>query len=188
MIKSHLHKTYTIKVVPQLMEKFSFKNTHQVPSIKKISLNMGLGEAIQNPKSIEEASKQLSLIAGQKAVITRAKNSIAAFKLRENVPIGCRVTLRRSSMWSFLDKLIHIAIPRIRDFRGISPRAFDGSGNYTIGIREQLIFPEIDYNQVDRIRGFQVTFVTTAKSSQETLRLLELLGMPFAREQERIYG
>ena len=179
MIKSHLHKTYTIKVVPQLMEKFSFKNTHQVPSIKKISLNMGLGEAIQNPKSIEEASKQLSLIAGQKTVITRAKNSIAAFKLRENVPIGCRVTLRRSSMWSFLDKLIHIAIPRIRDFRGISPRAFDGSGNYTIGIREQLIFPEIDYDNIDRIRGLNITIVTSTDSDQESRMMLEGLGFPF---------
>ncbi len=179
MIKSHLHKTYTTKVVPQLMEKFSFKNTHQVPSIQKVSLNMGLGEAIQNPKSIEEASKQLSLIAGQKAVITRAKNSIAAFKLRENVPIGCMVTLRRSSMWSFLDKLIHIAIPRIRDFRGISPRAFDGFGNYTIGIREQLIFPEIDYDNIDRIRGLNITIVTSSDSDQETRVMLEGLGFPF---------
>ena len=179
MIKSHLHKTYTTKVVPQLMEKFSFKNTHQVPSIQKVSLNMGLGEAIQNPKSIEEASKQLSLIAGQKAVITRAKNSIAAFKLRESVPIGCMVTLRRSSMWSFLDKLIHIAIPRIRDFRGISPRAFDGFGNYTIGIREQLIFPEIDYDIIDRIRGLNITIVTSSDSDQETRVMLEGLGFPF---------
>ena len=179
MIKSHLHKTYTTKVVPQLMEKFSFKNTHQVPSIQKVSLNMGLGEAIQNPKSIEEASKQLSLIAGQKSVITRAKNSIAAFKLRENVPIGCMVTLRRSSMWSFLDKLIHIAIPRIRDFRGISPRAFDGFGNYTIGIREQLIFPEIDYDNIDRIRGLNITIVTSTDSDQESRVMLEGLGFPF---------
>ena len=179
MIKSHLHETYTTKVVPQLMEKFSFKNTHQVPSIQKVSLNMGLGEAIQNPKSIEEASKQLSLIAGQKAVITRAKNSIAAFKLRENVPIGCMVTLRRSSMWSFLDKLIHIAIPRIRDCRGISPRAFDGFGNYTIGIREQLIFPEIDYDNIDRIRGLNITIVTSTDSDQESRVMLEGLGFPF---------
>ena len=179
MIKSHLHETYATKVVPQLMEKFSFKNTHQVPSIQKVSLNMGLGEAIQNPKSIEEASKQLSLIAGQKAVITRAKNSIAAFKLRENVPIGCMVTLRRSSMWSFLDKLIHIAIPRIRDFRGISPRAFDGFGNYTIGIREQLIFPEIDYDNIDRIRGLNITIVTSTDSDQESHVMLEGLGFPF---------
>ncbi|MEE3122209.1 MAG: 50S ribosomal protein L5 [SAR324 cluster bacterium] len=179
MIKSHLLETYTTKVAPQLMEKFSFKNTHQVPSIQKVSLNMGLGEAIQNPKSIEEASKQLSLIAGQKAVITRAKNSIAAFKLRENVPIGCMVTLRRSSMWSFLDKLIHIAIPRIRDFRGISPRAFDGFGNYTIGIREQLIFPEIDYDNIDRIRGLNITIVTSTDSDQESRVMLEGLGFPF---------
>ena len=179
MIKSHLHETYITKVIPQLMEKFSFKNTHQVPSIQKVSLNMGLGEAIQNPKSIEEASKQLSLIAGQKAVITRAKNSIAAFKLRENVPIGCMVTLRRSSMWSFLDKLIHIAIPRIRDFRGISPRAFDGFGNYTIGIREQLIFPEIDYDNIDRIRGLNITIVTSTDSDQESRVMLEGLGFPF---------
>ena len=140
---------------------------------------MGLGEAIQNLKSIEEASKQLSLIAGQKAVIPRAKNSIAAFKLRENVPIGCMVTLRRSSMWSFLDKLIHIAIPRIRDFRGISPRAFDGFGNYTIGIREQLIFPEIDYDNIDRIRGLNITIVTSTDSDQESRVMLEGLGFPF---------
>ena len=179
MIKSHLHETYTTKVVSKLIDQFSFKNTHQVPSIQKVSLNMGLGEAIQNPKSIEEASKQLSLIAGQKAVITRAKNSIAAFKLRENVPIGCMVTLRRSSMWSFLDKLIHIAIPRIRDFRGISPRAFDGFGNYTIGIREQLIFPEIDYDNIDRIRGLNITIVTSTDSDQESRVMLEGLGFPF---------
>ena len=142
---------------------------------------MGLGEAIQNPKSIEEASKQLSLIAGQKAVITRAKNSIAAFKLRENVPIGCMVTLRRSSMWSFLDKLIHIAIPRIRDFRGISPRAFDGFGNYTIGIREKLIFPEIDYDNIDRIRGLNITIVTSTDSDEESRVMLEGLGFPFRK-------
>ena len=142
---------------------------------------MGLGEAIQNPKSIEEASKQLSLIAGQKAVITRAKNSIAAFKLRENVPIGCMVTLRRSSMWSFLDKLIHIAIPRIRDFRGVPTRSFDGRGNYTLGLMEQTIFPEIDYDRVDQFRGMDVTIVTTAKTDEESAELLKQFGMPFRR-------
>ena len=140
---------------------------------------MGLGEALQNPKVIEEASKQMALIAGQKPVVTRAKKSIAAFKLREKVAIGCMVTLRRQNMWNFLDKLIHVAIPRVRDFRGISPRAFDGSGNYTMGIREQLIFPEIDFDQIDQIRGMNITIVTNTDSDQESRDLLEGMGFPF---------
>ena len=140
---------------------------------------MGLGEALQNPKVIEEASKQMALIAGQKPVVTRAKKSIAAFKLREKVAIGCMVTLRRQNMWNFLDKLIHVAIPRVRDFRGISPRAFDGSGNYTMGIREQLIFPEIDFDQIDQIRGMNITIVTSTDSDQESRDLLEGMDFPF---------
>lgn len=142
---------------------------------------MGLGEALQNPKAIEEASKQMALIAGQKPVVTRAKKSIAAFKLREKVSIGCMVTLRRDSMWTFLDKLIHVAIPRVRDFRGISPRSFDGSGNYTMGIREQLIFPEIDFDQIDQIRGMNITIVTSAGSDQESKDMLEGMGFPFRK-------
>ena len=142
---------------------------------------MGLGEALQNPKAIEEASKQMALIAGQKPVVTRAKKSIAAFKLREKVSIGCMGTLRRDSMWTFLDKLIHVAIPRVRDFRGISPRSFDGSGNYTMGIREQLIFPEIDFDQIDQIRGMNITIVTSAVSDQESKDMLEGMGFPFRK-------
>ena len=145
-MQSHLFETYQTKTIGLLKEKYGYKNVHQIPKIQKVNLNMGLGEALQNPKVIEEASKQMAMIAGQKPVVTRAKKSIAAFKLREKVAIGCMVTLRRQNMWNFLDKLIHVAIPRVRDFRGISPRAFDGSGNYTMGIREQLIFPEIDFD------------------------------------------
>jgi large subunit ribosomal protein L5 len=162
-----------------LKEKYDYKNVHQIPKIQKVNLNMGLGEALQNPKVIEEASKQMAMIAGQKPVVTRAKKSIAAFKLREKVAIGCMVTLRRQNMWNFLDKLIHVAIPRVRDFRGISPRSFDGSGNYTMGIREQLIFPEIDFDQIDQIRGMNITIVTSTDSDQESRDLLECMGFPF---------
>ena len=176
---SHLYETYQTKTVGLLKEKYGYKNVHQIPKIQKVSLNMGLGEALQNPKVIEEASKQMALIAGQKPVVTRAKKSIAAFKLREKVPIGCMVTLRRQNMWNFLDKLIHVAIPRVRDFRGISPRSFDGSGNYTMGIREQLIFPEIDFDQIDQIRGMNITIVTNTDSDQESRALLEGMGFPF---------
>lgn len=180
-MQSHLFKTYQSKAVPLLKEKYGYKNLHQIPRIQKVSLNMGLGEALQNPKAIEEASKQMALIAGQKPVVTRAKKSIAAFKLREKVSIGCMVTLRRDSMWTFLDKLIHVAIPRVRDFRGISPRSFDGSGNYTMGIREQLIFPEIDFDQIDQIRGMNITIVTSAGSDQESKDMLEGMGFPFRK-------
>ncbi len=181
MIESHLLKTYKTKVIPLLKEKYQYTNLHQLPAISKVSLNMGLGEALQNPKAIEEASKQLALISGQKPVTTRAKKSIAAFKLREGMPIGCMVTLRRERMWNFLDKFVHVAIPRIRDFRGISPRAFDGSGNYTMGVKEQLIFPEIDFDQIDRIRGMNITIVTSTDSDQEGLDLLTGLGFPFRK-------
>ena len=164
-MQSHLYETYQTKTIGLLKEKYGYKNVHQIPKIQKVNLNMGLGEALQNPKVIEEASKQMAMIAGQKPVVTRAKKSIAAFKLREKVAIGCMVTLRRQNMWNFLDKLIHVAIPRVRDFRGISPRSFDGSGNYTMGIREQLIFPEIDFDQIDQIRGMNITIVTRDRKS-----------------------
>ncbi|MFL2773974.1 MAG: 50S ribosomal protein L5 [bacterium] len=179
MMQSHLYETYQTKTIGLLKEKYGYKNVHQIPKIQKVNLNMGLGEALQNPKVIEEASKQMAMIAGQKPVVTRAKKSIAAFKLREKVAIGCMVTLRRQNMWNFLDKLIHVAIPRVRDFRGISPRSFDGSGNYTMGIREQLIFPEIDFDQIDQIRGMNITIVTSTDSDQESRDLLEGMGFPF---------
>jgi len=164
------------------MEKFAYRNAMQVPKIEKVVLNMGVGEAIQNPKSLDGAVEDLTAISGQKPVITRAKASIAGFKLREGMAIGCKVTLRGDRMYDFLDKLINVALPRVRDFRGVSPKAFDGRGNYTLGIREQLIFPEIDYNKIDKIRGLEVVIVTTAKTDEEARELLRLMGMPF-REQ-----
>jgi len=163
------------------MERYGYKNPFQVPRIEKVSLNMGLGEAIQNPKILDAAVEELTLIAGQRAVVTRAKKSIAAFKVRAGMPIGCRVTLRKRRMWDFLTKLIHLAIPRVRDFRGISRKAFDGKGNYTLGIKEHIIFPEIDYDKVDKIKGLNCTIVTTAKTDEEALVLLETLGMPFRK-------
>ena len=181
MQKSHLLKTYNSSVRDALQKEFNYKNTHQIPTINKITLNMGLGEAVQNPKIVESASKQLALISGQKPVITRAKNSIAGFKLREGMPIGCMVTLRNDQMWNFLDKLLNIAMPRIRDFRGISPKAFDGKGNYTLGIKEQLIFPEIEFDEVDHVRGMNVTFVTSAKTDKESFIMLQELGFPFRK-------
>jgi large subunit ribosomal protein L5 len=152
-----------------------------VPKIEKVILNMGLGEAIENPKILDSAVEELTLISGQKPVVTRAKKSIAAFKLREGMPIGCRVTLRKRRMYDFLTKLINIAIPRIRDFRGVSPKAFDGKGNYTLGIKEQIIFPEIDYDKIDKIKGMNVTIVTSAKTDDESRYLLDVLGMPFRK-------
>ena len=181
MLKSHLLKTYNSGVRDALQKEFNYKNTHQIPKIKKITLNMGLGEAVQNPKIVESASKQLALISGQKPVITRAKNSIAGFKLREGMPIGCMVTLRKLQMWNFLDKLLHIAMPRIRDFRGISRKSFDGEGNYTLGIKEQLIFPEIQFDEVDHVRGLNVTFVTSALNDEESFMMLKELGFPFRK-------
>ena len=181
MVENHLLHTYNSDAVPQLQKKFNYKNGHQVPAIKKVTINMGLGEAVQNPKVVESASKQLALIAGQKPVITRAKKSIAGFKLREGMPIGCMVTLRNQQMWNFLDKLLHVAMPRIRDFRGISPKAFDGAGNYTIGIKEQLIFPEIEFDDVDHVRGMNISIVTTAPNDEESLAMLQDLGFPFRK-------
>jgi large subunit ribosomal protein L5 len=151
----------------------------EIPQVEKIVLNIGLGEAIQNGKILDTASEELALIAGQKPVITRAKKSIASFKLRENMPIGCMVTLRRERMYDFLDKLVHIALPRVRDFRGVSAKAFDGRGNYTLGIREHIIFPEINYDKIDKIKGLNITIVTSARTDEESRYLLRLLGMPF---------
>jgi large subunit ribosomal protein L5 len=161
------------------MKEFGFKNTMQVPKLQRIVVNMGVGEAVQNAKLIESATEELTLITGRKPVVTRAKKSIANFKLREGLPIGVMVTLRREQMYDFLDRLITLALPRTRDFKGVSPKAFDGRGNYTLGIREQIIFPEINYDRVDRIKGMNVTFVTTAKNDEQGRALLRSLGMPF---------
>nr|HDN00979.1 50S ribosomal protein L5 [Deltaproteobacteria bacterium] len=176
-----LEERYQKECVPELMEHFGYKNPHQVPKIEKVILNIGLGEAIENPKVLDSAMEELTLISGQKPVITRARKSIAAFKVREGMPIGCRVTLRRQRMYDFLTKLINIAIPRIRDFRGIPPKSFDGNGNYTLGIKEQIIFPEIDYDKIDKIKGMNVTIVTSAETDSESRRLLDTLGMPFRK-------
>jgi large subunit ribosomal protein L5 len=165
-----------------MMGEFEFKSVMEVPRLQKIVLNVGLGEALTNSRAMESATRDLSTISGQKAIITRARKSIATFKIREGNPIGACVTLRGARMYHFLDRLINTALPRIRDFRGISRRGFDGRGNFSMGIREQIIFPEIDYNQIDRIRGFQVTMTTSAKNDAEAMRLLELFGMPFVRE------
>ena len=172
---------YTNECVPALTKEFGYTNVMQVPKIEKIVLNMGLGEAVQNPKIIEGATEELTRIAGQKAVVTRAKKSIAGFKLREGMPIGCRVTLRREHMYDFFSKLVNIALPRVRDFRGLSPKMFDGRGNYSLGIKEQIIFPEIDYDKIDKIKGLNITIVTSAKTNEEGRELLRLLGMPFKK-------
>ncbi len=178
---SQLQETYKTTIAPNLKSQFSLKNVHQIPAIKKVVLNMGLGEAIQNPKAIEAAVEQLSLIAGQKAVVTRAKKSIAGFKLREGMQIGCTVSLRAARMWEFLERLITIALPRVRDFRGLPPKAFDGAGNYTMGVKEQLIFPEINYDKIDKVRGMNITIVTSTSSDEEAKALLESLGFPFRK-------
>jgi large subunit ribosomal protein L5 len=178
---ARLRELYEKEIKPMLQERFGYKSPMQVPRIEKIVLNMGLGEAIQNAKILETASEDLKLISGQKPVITRARKSIAAFKLRKGMPIGCMVTLRGDRMYDFLEKLIHVALPRIRDFRGVSPKSFDGRGNYTIGIREHIIFPEIDYDKVDKIKGLNVTITTTAKTDEEARALLEGFGMPFRK-------
>jgi len=174
-----LKEYYEKEIVPQLMETFKYKNVMQVPRLKKVVLNMGLGEAIHNIKILDAAVEELKMIAGQKPVITRAKRSIAAFKLREGMPIGCTVTLRRQRMYDFLNKLVNIALARVRDFRGVSAKAFDRHGNYTLGIREHIIFPEIDYDKIEKIKGLNVTVVTTAKTDEEARALLKMLGMPF---------
>ncbi|HCW73664.1 MAG TPA: 50S ribosomal protein L5 [Clostridiaceae bacterium] len=176
-----LQEVYNDKVIPQMMEKFSYKNVMEVPRLEKIVINMGVGKAKENAKILESAVADLTLIAGQKPVVTKAKKSVANFKLREDMPIGCKVTLRKAQMFQFADKLINIALPRVRDFRGVSDKSFDGRGNYSIGIKEQLIFPEIEYDKVDSIRGMDIVFVTTAKTDEEARELLRFLGMPFAQ-------
>jgi len=176
---TRLQEIYWKDVVPQLMKAFGYKNRMQVPRLEKITLNMGLGEAVQNVKILDSAVEELSLIAGQKAVITKAKRSIAAFKLREGMPIGVTVTLRRSRMMDFFDKLVNVALPRVRDFRGISGKAFDGRGNYSLGIREQIIFPEVNLDKIDKVKGLNISIVTSAKTDEEGKELLRLMGMPF---------
>jgi large subunit ribosomal protein L5 len=176
---SQLKNIYEKEVVPKLMETFKYKNIMEVPALEKIILNMGLGEAIQNIKVLDSATDELKAIAGQKPVITRAKKSIAAFKLREGMPIGCMVTLRRQRMYDFYYKLVNIALARVRDFRGVSGKAFDGRGNYSLGIKEHIIFPEIDYDKIDKIKGLNISIVTTARTDEEGKQLLGLMGMPF---------
>jgi large subunit ribosomal protein L5 len=177
--KARLKEHYTKTVIPALTKEFGLKNVMAVPRIEKISINIGMGEATQNSKILDGAANELGLIAGQKPVITKAKKSIAAFKLREGMPIGVMVTLRGDRMYEFLDRLVTVALPRVRDFRGVSPKSFDGRGNYTLGIRDQLIFPEIDYNKVDKTKGMNITIATTAGTDAEGLALLRHLGMPF---------
>jgi large subunit ribosomal protein L5 len=176
-----LMEYYRTECVPRMMQEFRYKSPMQVPRLKKVVVNIGLGEAIQNIKLLESASAELTAVTGQKPVVTRAKKSIAAFKLREGMPIGCMVTLRRDRMYYFFDKLMNVVLPRVRDFRGVSERAFDGRGNYTLGIREQIIFPEIDYDQMDKVRGMNITIVTSAPTDEEGKFLLKLLGLPFRR-------
>lgn len=176
---ARLYERFKQEITPSLMEKFKYKSIMQVPKIDRVVLNIGVGEAIQNPKALDGAANDLRTISGQKPVITRAKKSIAGFKLRENMAIGCKVTLRGARMYDFLDKLINLALPRVRDFRGVSPQAFDGRGNYSLGIKEQTIFPEIEYDKIDKIRGLEVVIVTTAKTDEEARELLRGMGMPF---------
>ncbi len=180
-MSSRLQEKYENEVVQALMEKFGYKNIMEVPKLEKIVLNMGVGEAKDNAKVLDAAVSDMQIIAGQKPITTRAKKSIANFKLRENMPIGCKVTLRKTQMFEFADKLMNVALPRVRDFRGASSKAFDGRGNYAIGVKEQLIFPEIDYDKIDKIRGMDIIFVTTAKTDEEARELLRFLGMPFAQ-------
>jgi large subunit ribosomal protein L5 len=179
--QTRMHKKYEEQVVPHLMKQFGFTNKMEVPRLTKITLNMGLGAATQQPKLIESAVTELSAIVGQKPIVTRAKKSIATFKVRENQPIGVAVTLRRERMWEFCDRLISLALPRVRDFRGVSAKAFDGRGNYTLGIKEQIIFPEIDYDKIDKIKGMSITFATTANTDEHGRAMLAALGMPFRK-------
>ena len=183
-----LKERYREEVVPALMKEFSYQNVMQVPRLQKIVVNIGLGEALQNPKALDSASEDVAAITGQKPVITRAKRSIANFKLRTGMPIGVTVTLRGDRMYELLDRMVNAALPRIRDFQGVSPDSFDGRGNYSLGIKEQVIFPELEYDKIERIRGLQFTMVTSARSDEEGKRLLELMGMPFARREVRRDG
>jgi large subunit ribosomal protein L5 len=175
-----LKEKYRKEVAPAMMQKFNYKNVMEIPRLEKVVLNIGLGEAIQNPKALDGAVADLKTITGQKPVITKAKKSIAAFKLRAGMAVGSKVTLRGDRMYYFVDKLVNAALPRVRDFRGVSPKSFDGRGNYTLGLKEQLIFPEIEYDKIDMVRGMDIVFVTTAKTDEEAKELLRLMGMPFA--------
>ena len=178
---SRLKDLYNDEIVESLTKKFGYKNIMQVPKIDKIVINMGVGEAKENAKVLETAVKDLETIAGQKAILTKAKNSVANFKIREGMPIGCKVTLRGEKMYEFLDRLVNLALPRVRDFRGVNPNSFDGRGNYALGIKEQIIFPEIEYDKVDKVRGMDIIFVTTAKTDEEARELLKAFNMPFAK-------
>jgi len=178
-MSNRLKTSYQEKVVPKLTEQFSYKNIHEVPKVVKITVNRGLGEASQNAKALEASVNELAIITGQKPVVTRAKKAIAGFKIRQGMPVGVMVTLRADRMYNFLDRLMNLALPRIRDFRGISPKSFDGRGNYTLGLREQLIFPEIEYDSIDQIRGMDISIITTANTDEEGRALLKELGMPF---------
>lgn len=178
---SRLKETYQNEIVDAMIKKFGYKNIMEVPKLDKIVINMGVGEAKENAKILESAMKDLEIIAGQKPITTKAKNSIANFKIREGMPIGCKVTLRGEKMYEFLDRLVNLALPRVRDFRGVNPNAFDGRGNYALGIKEQLIFPEIEYDKVDKVRGMDIIFVTTANTDEEARELLTQFNMPFAR-------
>ncbi len=174
-----LKEKYADEVSREMMQKFNYENIHQVPRLEKVVINMGVGEAKENPKILDAAVRDLSTITGQRPVITKAKKSVASFKLREGMSIGCKLTLRGERMYHFLDKLINVALPRVRDFRGVSPKAFDGRGNYTLGIKEQLIFPEVNYDDIEKVMGMDVTIVTTAETDEEARELLRLMGMPF---------
>jgi len=178
---SRLYDFYRQECVPKMMQEFRYKSPMQVPRLEKIVVNLGLGEAIQNIKLLDSASVELAAITGQKPVITRAKRSIAAFKLREGMPIGCMVTLRKGRMYDFFDKLVNVVLPRVRDFRGLSGKSFDGRGNYTLGIKEQIIFPEIDYDKIDKVKGMNITIVTSAPTDEESRQLLTLMGLPFRK-------
>ena len=178
---SRLQEKYNNQVAPAMMEKFGYKNIMEIPKLDKIVINMGVGNAKENPKGLEKAVEEMEMISGQKPVITRARKSVANFKLREGKPIGAKVTLRSDKMYYFLDKLVSVTLPRVRDFRGVNPNAFDGRGNYALGVKEQIIFPEIEYDKIDQVRGMDVIFVTTAKTDEEARELLKLLGMPFSK-------
>lgn len=180
-MSARLRERYLNEITPGIMQKFSYSSVMQVPKVEKVVINMGVGEAVSNSKVLDRAVEDLSIITGQKPVITRAKKSIAGFKLREDMPIGVKVTLRGERMYHFLDKLFNVALPRVRDFRGVPTKAFDGRGNYTLGIKEQLIFPEIEYDQIDKVRGMDIVIVTTANSDEESRELLTQMGMPFAK-------
>ena len=181
MARARLREIYDNELVAKMIEKFGYKNPMQVPKLDKIVINMGVGEAKENAKVLEAAVRDLEIIAGQKAVITKSKKSVANFKIREDMPIGCKVTLRGEKMYEFADRLIHLALPRVRDFRGVNPNSFDGRGNYAMGIKEQLIFPEIEYDKIDKVRGMDIIFVTTAQTDEEARYLLTLFNMPFAK-------